>query len=327
VPYLDAVDHPELFVPHGFEEHLVNLGEIRLNYATAGQPDGPALLLIPGQSESWWGYEEAMRLLADRYQVYAVDLRGQGRSTWAPGRYCLDIFGGDLVRFIEAVIGRPTIVSGLSSGGTIAAWLSAFAAPGQVVAAVYEDPPLFASEVNPAVGQSIRQAIGPLFGLWHKWLGSQWTIGDVEGMQRAMGTELPAWLAAAIQQMAGAAGSAERPRGLPQNMREYDPEWGSAFVSGRATLTCDHENMLSQVKVPVLFTHHFRYVDPDTGHLIGAISDLQAARVRALVEAAGNTVTYRSFPQMPHSMHGHDPATFAATVTEWVDGLAVHATD
>jgi pimeloyl-ACP methyl ester carboxylesterase len=326
VPYLEASDHPELFVPHGFEEHLVDLGEVRLNYATAGQPDRPAMLLIPGQSESWWGYEAAMRLLADRYQVYAVDLRGQGRSTWTPGRYCLDIFGGDLVRFIDAVIGRPVIVSGLSSGGVLAAWLSAFAAPGQVTAAVYEDPPLFASETNPAVGQSIRQAIGPMFALWHKWLGRQWTIGDVAGMQRAMGTELPEWMAAGLRQMAGAANRAagaenpdeERAGGLPQNLREYDPEWGDAFVTGRAALTCDHENMLSQVKVPVLFTHHFRHVVPDTGHLIGASSDLQAAHVRRLVEGAGNAFAYRSFPEMPHSMHGTDPGTYVATVTEWL---------
>ena len=221
MPYLDASDHPELFVPHGFPEHLIDLGEVRLNYATAGRPDRPAMLLIPGQSESWWGYKAAMRLLADHYQVYAVDLRGQGRSTWTPGRYCLDVFGGDLVRFIDRVIGRPVIVSDLSSGGTIAAWLSAFAAPGQVVAAIYEDAPLFASQANPAVGQSIRQGIGPLFTLWHKWLGPQWSIGDVAGMQRAIGTELPAWMAAAIRQMAGA--NEEPADGLPQNFREYDP--------------------------------------------------------------------------------------------------------
>jgi pimeloyl-ACP methyl ester carboxylesterase len=321
VPYLEASDHPELFVAHGFEEHLVDLGEVRLNYATAGRPDHPAMLLIPGQSESWWGYEAAMRLLADRYHVYAVDLRGQGRSTWTPGRYCLDLFGGDLVRFIDRVIGRPVIVSGLSSGGVIAAWLSAFAAPGQVVAAVYEDPPLFASEVNPAFGQSIGQAIGPLFALWHKWLGPQWTIGDVEGMRRAMGTELPPWMAAALQQMTGA-DNAERAGGLPQNLREYDPEWGDAFVSGRANLTCDHQNMLSHVQVPVLFTHHFRHVDPDTGHLMGASSDLQAAQVRQLVEATGNAFTYRSFPEMPHSMHENAPDTFVAAVTEWLASLS-----
>jgi hypothetical protein len=76
-----------------------------------------------------------------------------------------------------------------------------------------------------------------------------------------MGTELPAAMAAAIRQIAGPP-NAERAGGLPQNVREYDPEWADAFVSGRATLTCDHENMLSHVKVPVLFTHHFRHVDP-----------------------------------------------------------------
>lgn len=32
-----------------------------------------------------------MWLLQKDYQVYAVDMRGQGRSTWTPGRYSLDI--------------------------------------------------------------------------------------------------------------------------------------------------------------------------------------------------------------------------------------------
>ncbi len=109
-------DHSDIFVPHEFDEQRVDVGEVRINYAVAGDPSLPALLLIPAQSESWWGYEQAMTLLSDRFQVFAVDLRGQGRSTWAPRRYTLDLFGGDLVRFIDLVIQRPTIVSGLSSG-------------------------------------------------------------------------------------------------------------------------------------------------------------------------------------------------------------------
>jgi pimeloyl-ACP methyl ester carboxylesterase len=131
-PRLEAADHDDIFVPHTIEEHTVDLGEIRMNYATLGDPAARALLLIPAQTESWWGYEAAMKVLAERFQVFAVDLRGQGRSTWTPGRYTLDILAGDLVRFIDRVIGRPTIVAGLSSGGTIAAWLSAYAAPANV---------------------------------------------------------------------------------------------------------------------------------------------------------------------------------------------------
>jgi pimeloyl-ACP methyl ester carboxylesterase len=282
VTYLEYGDHPGIFVPHDYPEHTVDLGEIRMNYAVAGEPENPALLLIPGQSESWWGYEQAMALLAGRYRVYAVDLRGQGRSTWTPGRYSLDLFGGDLVRFIDRVIGRPVVVSGLSSGGVIAAWLSAFAAPGQVLAAVYEDPPLFASEVNPAVGHSIRQGAGPIFRLWHKWLGPQWSIGDVAGMKAAMSRELPGWISAAL--LSAAADQSGQPSGVPQNL------------------------------------------DPDTGNLLGAISDQQAAYVRRLVEGTGNSFTYRAFPHMPHSMHQHDPAIYVATVTDWLAGLGtVHS--
>jgi pimeloyl-ACP methyl ester carboxylesterase len=88
-----------------------------MNYPTVGEPDRPALLLVPAQTESWWGYEQAMALLAEHFQVFAVDLRGQGRSTRTPGRYTLDNMGNDLVRFIDVVIGRSTIVSGNSSGG------------------------------------------------------------------------------------------------------------------------------------------------------------------------------------------------------------------
>jgi pimeloyl-ACP methyl ester carboxylesterase len=321
VAYLEHSDHPEIFVEHDYPEHLVDLGEIRMNYVVAGAPANPALLLIPGQSESWWGYERAMKLLSDRYQVYAVDLRGQGRSTWTPGRYSLDLFGADLVRFIDRVIGRPVVVSGLSSGGVIAAWLSAFAAPGQVRAAAYEDPPLFTSETNPAVGQSIRQCIGPIFRLWHKWLGPQWSIGDYAGMQAAMANELPEWLRQ-IQTGAPAGADSAEP---PQNLREYDPEWGDAFFSGRVGLNCDHESMLTHVKVPVLFTHHSHFEDPETGNLLGAISDRQVQHVRRLVESTGNSFTLRTFPEMPHAMHSADPQTYATTVTDWLDALEPRA--
>jgi pimeloyl-ACP methyl ester carboxylesterase len=313
------------FVPHSFPESLADLGEIRMNYAVAGQPELPALLLIPGQSESWWGYEAAMPLLAEHFRVYAVDLRGQGRSTWTPGRYTLDNIGNDLVRFLDLVVGRPAIVSGLSSGGVLSAWLSAYAKPGQVRGAVYEDPPLFASELTPSCGPSIRQSIGPVFAHRNKWLGDQWTIGDWAGLQASAATELPASIAAALKAMAANATGTGTPPDLsrpPQNLKEYDPEWGRAFYSGTVAASCDHAQMLARVRVPVLFTHHFRAVDSETGRLMGAISDLQAGRVQEIIAAAGQPVKYLSFPTMAHSMHGQDPALFANTVAEWTSTLS-----
>ena len=318
---LEAADRGDVFVPHGYAEQTVDLGEVRMNYATAGDPASPALLLIPGQSESWWGYEAAMPLLAEHFCVYAVDLRGQGRSTWTPGRYTVDNFGNDLVRFIDLVIGRETLVSGLSSGGVLAAWLSAYAKPGQVRAAVWEDPPLFACQTTPAIGPGIRQCIGPVFEAWNTWLGDQQKVGDWAGLMRAMPTALPPELLRALSAMIPPPPGDAAPAGPPQNLREYDPEWGRAFVSGAATASCDHVAMLSAVRVPVLFTHHFHVVDDETGRLIGASSDAQARRVRDLVTAAGQRIDYRSFPDMPHSMHEYDPKQYVEAVLDFVKTL------
>lgn len=302
------------YVEHGYEEHLFDTGEVELNHAVAGDPSTPALLLIPGQTESWWGYEPAMAILAEHFHVHAVDLRGQGRSTRTPGRYTLDNLGNDLVRFIDGVIGRPTIVAGLSSGGVLSAWLSAYARPGQVVGACYEDPPLFASEVRPAVGQGIGQSIGPVLAHFATYLGDQWRVGDWDGMVEAIPDELPGWLAL----VAGGLGAGDEPT---QNLKEYDPEWGRAFATGAVTAGCDHDRMLRSVKVPVLFTHHFHLVDETSGALMGASSDLQVERVRARVEEAGNRFDLVSLPTATHAYHQEDPRAYADIVTTWASSL------
>jgi pimeloyl-ACP methyl ester carboxylesterase len=306
VPFRD----PRSYVPHAYDEKTVDLGEVVMNYAEAGSHANPPLLLIPGQTESWWGYEKAMPLLAKDFHVFAVDLRGQGRSTWTPRRYTLDNMGNDLVRFIATVIRRPVVTSGCSSGGLLSAWLSAFAMPGQLRGAVYEDPPFFSSETNPLVGQSIKQAIGPFFRLNAIYLGDQWRVGDWEGLRKAAATD-PAPFLRLIP----------LPPEPPQNMKEYDPEWARAFWEGTVAQSCPHEVLLSQVKVPVLLTHHARHVIAETGNLFGALSDLQAAKVRALVEAAGAPIEYASLPDAAHAMHSADPERFAGIVSQWAKGL------
>ncbi len=305
-----AFRDPRTFVKHDYDERTVDLGEVVMNYAESGSPSNPALLLIPGQTESWWGYEKAMALLEKDFHVFAVDLRGQGRSTWTPGRYTLDNMGDDLVRFIATVIKRPVVSSGCSSGGLLSAWLSAFALPGQLRGAVCEDPPFFASETTPLVGQSIKQSIGPLFRHNSVYLGDQWRVGDWEGLRKAAAID-PSPLLRMLP----------FPAEPPQNLKEYDPEWGRAFWEGTVAKNCPHEILLAQVKTPVLLTHHGRFVVPDNGALVGAMSDLQAAKARDLMTAAGAAVEYVSLPDAAHAMHASDPKRFAEVVTGWAKTL------
>ena len=303
----------QTYVSHAYSEQTVNLGEISMNYAVTGSEEAPALLLIPAQSESWWGYEAVMDLLGQDFRVYAVDLRGQGRSTRTPGRYTLDNMGNDLVRFMQIVVRRPCIVAGLSSGGVLSCWLSAYAPPNLVRGAYYEDAPLFSSELSPACGHSIRQgAYSVMFELRAKYLGDQWSIGDWAGYVSAAGAALP-------KEMARLAPHGEEP---PQNMKEYDPEWGHAFLSGAASASCNHAQMLRQVKTPVLFTHHFRKINPIGDVLMGSVSDVQVEEARRLIRAAGQSFEYHSFPEKGHFLHAEDPKLYADTLRQWANRLA-----
>jgi pimeloyl-ACP methyl ester carboxylesterase len=136
-------------------------------------------------------------------------------------------------------------------------------------------------------------------------------------LRAAAPTELPPWIAFLVQN-----GPFAGQGGPPQMLKEYDPEWGRAFWSGTVAASCDHERMLSSVRVPVLLTHHIRMAYEETGGVRGAMSDVQAKRVRDLVTAAGQTIDYVSLPVMGHAMHQQDPAQFVKVLTEWAAKLA-----
>ena len=108
----------------------------------------------------------------------------------------------------------------------------------------------------------------------------------------------------------------------PQNLKEYDPEWGRSFWTGTVGASCDHERMLRNVKVSsVLLTHHMRVIDDASGFLFGAMSDQQAKRVQDLLTGAGVKVEYRSFPDVGHSMHAERPELYVETLLDWVESI------
>ena len=219
--------------------------------------------------------------------------------------------GNDLVRFVDTVIERPTYVSGLSSGGVLSAWLSAYAKPGQVLAAHYEDPPLFASQVNPATGSGVRQGIGSVFHLWNTYLGDQWSIGDWDGMRAAAPDVLPPWLADLMTP----------PEEPPQILKEYDPEWGRAFWTGSVAAS-----LRPRAHAPKRQGPGALHAPLPRGRRAGPAHGRDLRRpgrsgARALLEEAGVSVDYRSFETMGHSMHGQDPQLFTDTLVDWVATL------
>lgn len=62
----------------GFESKFATVNSTQLHYVIGGQ--GEPLLLLPGYPETWWAYHKIMPLLAEKYQVIVVEMRGMGES-------------------------------------------------------------------------------------------------------------------------------------------------------------------------------------------------------------------------------------------------------
>ena len=130
-------------------ESRFDLDGRQINYAK-GPKNGPPLLLIHGISGRWQDWGGVSEALSTDWQVYAVDLRGHGKSEWTPEGYHWRLYSQDQVEFLERVIGEPAHIIGHSLGGVTALGVNALRSD-LVRAAVYEDPPLFVQrrwEVN-----------------------------------------------------------------------------------------------------------------------------------------------------------------------------------
>lgn len=112
---------------------------ISLHYARTNNGDAPPLLCLHGVTRGWQSFLPLIPTLALRWQVYATDHRGHGKSGCAE-RYLTIDYVADAVKFLREEIKRPTIIYGHSLGAMVAASVAA-EVPDLVRAIILEDPP------------------------------------------------------------------------------------------------------------------------------------------------------------------------------------------
>ena len=88
-------------------------------YVHAGQshPERPPLLLVHGFGASTDHWRKNVAELKDRFEVYAIDLLGFGRSAKPEQTYSGNLWRDQLHDFITEVVGRPAVLAGNSLGG------------------------------------------------------------------------------------------------------------------------------------------------------------------------------------------------------------------
>lgn len=262
---------------------------VRLRYAV-GPANGPPLVLVPGQSMPWQSYSRVLPLLTPRFHVFAVDVRGHGKSEHTPGRYTFSRLGQDCVAFLRDVVKGPALVCGNSSGGIIALQAAA-SAPALVRGVVAEDPPLFTTEL-PRARETWVQGF---FAHTVKTLPDLATYFSTlelptQGDKELMSFPRPlAWvLGGAIRRRQRRhPGAPVDIRWLPLHVRlfvrglsEYDVDFTRACVDF-SMYDLDHTALVRAVRCPVLLAQAASFESPTLG-LVGAMGDRDVAAARAL---------------------------------------------
>jgi pimeloyl-ACP methyl ester carboxylesterase len=105
------------------QSHMIDLPAGRFHYLSWGaeRTELPSVLLLHGITSSAQSWVRVGPELADRYRVYALDMRGHGDSIKPPrGAYSLRNTADDAVAFIETLgLERPVLI-GHSWGGATA---------------------------------------------------------------------------------------------------------------------------------------------------------------------------------------------------------------
>ena len=140
-------------------EKQFDASAVNLNYAEHGSPSLSPLVMLHGGAWRWQEYLSLIPSLSRAWHTYAVDLRGNGRSGWVPGRYRLADFTDDNTEFVER-LNAPAVLAGHSIGGVVALMVAA-RRPNRVRALIIEDVPLTRESYRNVVDSSRAT-----FGLW-----------------------------------------------------------------------------------------------------------------------------------------------------------------
>ena len=137
---------------------------VTLDAVDRGDPDGPAVVFLPGPTDGWRSYQPVLDHLPDGLRCVAVSQRGHGASDKPVGSYRVEDFAADVPALLDALaIDRATLVG--HSGSCFTARRVALDHPERVHGLVLEASPstLRGHPALAALVGSIEDPIDPAF--------------------------------------------------------------------------------------------------------------------------------------------------------------------
>lgn len=119
----------------------VTLAEgVTLSYVEQGDRAGPALVLLPGPTDSWVSYEPVLEEIAVSLRAVAISPRGHGDSDKPATGYRVKDFAADVVPVFDALGIERAVLAG-HSGSCLVARRVAIDTPDRIAGLVLESSP------------------------------------------------------------------------------------------------------------------------------------------------------------------------------------------
>lgn len=108
------------------QDKFARINDLDHHYVEWGSPGRPALVLLHGFQSNAHTWDTFSQAVAETYHVLALDQRGHGDTSWAPGGdYAPEAFIRDIVGFVDRLELAPAVLIGHSMGGRHAAMVAA----------------------------------------------------------------------------------------------------------------------------------------------------------------------------------------------------------
>jgi pimeloyl-ACP methyl ester carboxylesterase len=285
---------------HGLQEKIFDAGEVKLNYAE-GEDNGPPLLLIHGLGRRWQVFLSLIPSLSLRWHIYAVDLRGHGKSTHIPRGYRGSQYAEDVRAFLAQGVGEPAAVFGHSLGGLVGMSIAAHH-PELIRALVVGDsvlsPEMLGASMYAALFSGLRDIATK--------------GGSLEEIARALGRiKLPVPELEEEVMIADLPGNDEAYlRWWARCVSQVDPDAYAMTLDGTSMEGWDAEKVLSAIVCPTLLLQ----ASPKLG---GLMSD---ADVRQALKLLRNPV-HVNFETLGHALYMQQPEPVLRAIVNFLESL------
>jgi pimeloyl-ACP methyl ester carboxylesterase len=285
-------------------EAKFDAGGVSLNYAV-GPVSGPPLLLLHGGSARWQYFDPILPDLAAHWQLFALDLRGHGKSGRTPGHYALRDYADDVCALLLRVSG-PASLFGHSLGG-MAALLAAARCPERVNAVVVGDSPLDAELFKAAITPWQREQIRG----WQALAGGTYSVDEISAGLRDMPVAVPGQTRRMLMREVYPEDNGVYAH-LAERLYDNDPDMLRMLLDEIDTVAAGY-NLAAygpRIKCPVLLLQ----ADPARG---GAMPDVDVAlALRCLPH-----VSHRRLPGVGHLLFHEDKAAVLSATEAFLQAV------